>query len=275
MDLLIKFLEQLYDEKITEDFDRIIPVIGDEGMGKSTLMLQLVWFWLGIIPNQEQTVENVMDSIAWDLEEFKEMLGNKPQYAPIVVHDAARVLSRKKAMHGDQIEVEEDLLDARFGNYLVLLGYQEFDLVPTMLATRRAKNMLYIPKRGWVHGHNEAAIRKRYDSDSWPDPVLRDSYSDLEGTDLWDTFTSEDQRRKQERIEPDQDTENESEDPRDVADQVIEDGLESVISIHGGHNKPYIDADLIEMEYDISGRKAKKVKKVLSRDVNLAEYGMA
>jgi hypothetical protein len=275
MDLLIKFLEQLYDEKITKDFDRIIPVIGDEGMGKSTLMLQLVWFWLGIIPNQEQTVENVMDSIAWDLEEFKEMLGNKPQYAPIAVHDAARVLSRKKAMHGDQIEVEEDLLDARFGNYLVLLGYQEFDLVPTMLATRRAKNMLYIPKRGWVHGHNEAAIRKRYDSDSWPDPVLRDSYSDLEGTDLWDTFTSEDQRRKQERIEPDQDTENESEDPRDVADQVIEDGLESVISIHGGHNKPYIDADLIEMEYDISGRKAKKVKKVLSRDVNLAEYGMA
>lgn len=269
----IAYLETLYEDRLTEDFDQILPVIGDEGMGKSTLMMQMVWLWLGIVPNQEQTIENALDSIAWNLEEFKTMLSEKPQYSVIVVHDAARVLSRKKAMHGDQIEVEEDLLDARFGNYLILLGYQEFDLVPTMLATRRAKHMFRIVKRGWVHAHNEDGIGKRYNAERWPDPIFRDNYPDLEGTELWQAFKEEDQRRKQERITPDEDEEDQELDVEELAEKVQEEGLDRVISIHGGHNKPYIDPDLIEIEYGCSGRKAKKVKKLLAREVDPAKVG--
>lgn len=275
MNVLQQYLEMLFEERISEDYDLIMPVVGDEGVGKSTLMLELAWLWLDIV-GMDQTVGNVMDAIAWDLPEFKEMMGSSPQYQVIVVHDAARVLSRKKAMHGDQIEVEEDLLDARFGNYLVLLGYQDFDVVPTVLASRRSKNLLRVVKRGWVHGHNEKGIRKRYRTEKWPEPVLRDSYPDLEGTELWDAFVDEDQRRKQERISPDE--EEEEAGVREVADHILEDGVEKVVSIHGGHNKPYIDADLISVEYgdrfDISDRKAKKVKKILSRDVDLVQRGV-
>jgi hypothetical protein len=53
---------------------------------------------------------------------------------------------------------------------------------------------------------------------------------------------------------------------QDLADRVKEDGLDDVTSIHGGWNKPYIDADRIKMKFDISGPKANRVKKLLESD---------
>lgn len=271
MKKLTRWLEETR-EYLGKDFDRIVPVIGDEGMGKSTLLMEIGWLWHEVEDTpQEQTVSNTMDQIAWDLNEFKSFIGSKPQYSCIHVHDAARVLSRKKAMHGDQIEVEEDLLDMRFGNYLVLLGYQEFDLLPTMLATRRSKNLLHIPKRGVVHGHNEENIRERYESGDWPDPVFRDTYPSLEGKDLWQAFKSEDARRKQERIKPDEDDEEDDMSIPDLAEQVKDDGIEEVVSIHGGNGTRYIDSDLIEVQYGISANKAKKVAKILKKQENEGE----
>lgn len=274
MQTIIKWLEKT-SEHLDDDFDSLVPVIGDEGMGKSTLIMEIGWLWHEVDGTpQEQTVENTMSQIAWDLPQFKEYIGGKPRKSCITVHDAARVLSRKKAMHGDQIEVEEDLLDMRFGNYLVLLGYQEFDLLPTMLATRRAKNLLYIPERGIVHGHNEANIRKRYETGKWPDPVMRDTYPSLEGTDLWNAFKAEDSRRKQERIQPDDDDDEEDLDIPELADLVVEDGVTHVVSIHGGNGTAYIDSDLIEVEYGTSANKAKKVAKVLKKRVAQGELSL-
>lgn len=266
MKRLQMWLEMMYEDRLRQDLDMIVPVIGDEGTGKSTLMMQLAWLWHGIV-GFEQTPETVVGRTAWDLGMFKDMLAESDQYSVIVIHDAARVLSRKKAMHGDQVEVEEDLLDARFGNYLMLLGYQEFDLVPTMLATRRAKQALRIVERGWVHGHKEKSIRRRYDEGEWKEPAMRDSFPDLEGTALWEHFVEEDQRRKRERIANLDEDEEEPMTVEELADQVREDGIEQVVSVHGGHNRRYIDKDLIEIEYGVSGNKAKKAAKLLKKRV--------
>jgi len=222
MKKLEQLIEELYRTRHERELDTVLPVIGDEGMGKSTLIMELGWLWLDVVDEREQTIDNCMAQIAWDRDQFKEYMGSKPQYSCIMVHDAARVLSRKKAMHGSQIEVEEDLLDMWFGNYLVLLGYQEFDLLPTMLATRRSKMLLHIPKRGVVHGHNEENIRHRYEEGSWPEPTLTDTYPSLEGTDLWSSFKAEDARRKQQRIQPDEDEGEEELDIPELADLVVE-----------------------------------------------------
>jgi hypothetical protein len=268
---LIKWLDATYGH-LQKDFDAVVPVIGDEGMGKSTLIMELGWLWLDVIDERDQTIENTMGQIAWDLNQFKEYIGSKPQYSCIHVHDAARVLSRKKAMHGSQIEVEEDLLDMRFGNYLVLLGYQEFDLLPTMLATRRSKMLLHIPERGVVHGHNESNIRKRYETGKWPDPVLRDTYPSLEGKELWRAFKAEDARRKQERIKPEEEDNEDEELPvPELAEKVVDEGIRDVVSVHGGNGTLYIDADLIEVKYGISANKAKKVSKVLKKQSAMGE----
>ena len=110
MDAIIGWLEQTHD-RLRDDYDSIVPVIGDEGVGKSTLLLQCGYLWRDVI-GREQTVESVVEGqIAWDYDEFKTDLGENPHYSCSVVHDAARVMSRKKAMHAEQIELEEDLFD--------------------------------------------------------------------------------------------------------------------------------------------------------------------
>jgi len=273
MKRIIKWLEETQNH-LQDDYDSVTLVIGDEGKGKSTLILEMGWLWLDIVDDREQTVDDAMDQIAWDLGQFKEHMASKPRYSCIQVHDAARVLSRKKAMHGDQIDVEEDLLDMRFGRFLMFLGYQEFDLVPTMLATRRAKSALYIPERGIVHGYGESGIRERYEEGEWPDPAMKDTYPSLEGKDLWSRFKAEDARRKQQRIAPDEDEEEEEMTIEELADRIIDDGLEDIISIHGGHHRPYIDRDLIEIEYGVSGQKAKKTAKLLKKRKQEGEFAL-
>jgi hypothetical protein len=125
-----------------------------------------------------------------------------------------------------------------------------------------------------VHGYNEKGIRDRYDAGAngdWPDPVMTDTFPNLEGTDLWDAFTAEDARRKQERIQPDEDEDEEELSVPEYAEQVKEDGIRDVVSVHGGNGTLYIDSDLIEVQYGVSGNKAKKISKVLKKEAASGE----
>lgn len=53
-------------------------------------------------------------------------------------------------------------------------------------------------------------------------------------------------------------------DLQDIADQVADD-IDRYISIHGGNGTKYINEDLIEADFDISGNKAGKVKSLVER----------
>jgi hypothetical protein len=51
---------------------------------------------------------------------------------------------------------------------------------------------------------------------------------------------------------------------QDIADTVA-DNIDNYVSIHGGNGTKYVDSDLIEMEFDLSGPDANKVKKLVER----------
>lgn len=54
--------------------------------------------------------------------------------------------------------------------------------------------------------------------------------------------------------------------PKEVVEQLQDgDDLAAVVSEHGNTGEPYIDSDLIEVEYGLSARDAKKVKKLAER----------
>ena len=54
--------------------------------------------------------------------------------------------------------------------------------------------------------------------------------------------------------------------PGDVSEEIAtERGLDDFLTIHGSWNCPIIDADMIRMEYDLSHRDAKAVKKLLNK----------
>lgn len=263
------FAELLYEEKILDEYDRIIPVVADESHGKSTFILEFMVIWRRVtgreIDNQE-----IIDQMVYSREGFQDAMADYPARTVVPVPDAARAMHRKEAMDPEQVETEKDLLDVRAKEHVILLGYQDWDIVPDFLQRRRAKNMFYIPTRGTIWGYNRDGIDERYDSDEWPEPQMTASFPSLEGTDLWREYRREDLERKQERIRSNAEESSSQQTPQDIASQIKADGIDSVIGIHGGWNRKYIDPDLIEMGYDVSARKAKKVKKLLEADPDVS-----
>lgn len=58
----------------------------------------------------------------------------------------------------------------------------------------------------------------------------------------------------------DEDEDNEKADPTDVADNIISDGVSDVVHDHGQNETPYVDKDIIRVQYDLSHRDAAAVK---------------
>lgn len=257
------FIDLLYEEKICDEFDRIIPIVADESMGKSTFILQFMVLWKRRT-GQDIDVNSLIDQFVYSREGFKEALATYPPQSVIPIADAARALFKKESMDKEQIDVEKDLLDVRVQEYVILMGYQDWGIIPDFLQRRRAKNLIRIPTRGTIHGYNRDSLDEMYDSGSWPKPDMHASFPSLEGTELWREYKRVDRQKKKERIQAEPEAQDQS------VDEIIEDiksgNIDSVIGVHGGWNREYIDPDLIEAEYDLSYRKAKKVKTLLEKD---------
>jgi hypothetical protein len=225
----------------------------------------------------EVDADEVLDEIVWgERDEYREALEKRAPRTAVPVMDAAHALYRREATHPDEIAAEKDLLDSRFKEHLLLLGFQDFGDVPKILAERRAHFAFHLPfdqgpKKGLIRGYGREGLDERWNSGDWPSADLTDHFPSLEGTDLWTQYKRRDRERKRQRMGID-DGEDGGESPADktdlfeIAEQVKNDGLSTVVSVHGGHNRQHVDADLIELHYELSGRKATKVKKLLDSD---------
>lgn len=276
-----RFLEKAYERRNTQELDTVVLVIGDEGAGKSTFMVQCKALWK-VISGQAEDMDDIdvdefMDEIVWgERDEYRDALEERAPRTAIPVMDAAHALYRREATHPDEIEAEKDLLDVRFKEHLILLGFQNYGDIPKILAERRAHFAVYLPfdqgpRKGMIRGYGRDALDERWQSGDWPKADLTDRFPSLEGTDLWREYKRRDRERKRARMGMDSD-DDEGEAAADktdlfaIAEQIKNDGLESVVSVHGGHNRQHVDADLIELRHDLSIRKAKKVKKLLDAD---------
>jgi hypothetical protein len=271
-----RFLEKAYERRNTQELDTVILVIGNEGTGKSTLMMQCKVLWKRIT-GQEVDTQEILDEVVWgEREEYRDALEERPPRTAIPVMDAAHALYRKEATRPDEIAAEKDLLDVRFKEHLLLLGFQDFSDIPTTLTERRAHFAFHLPfdqgrRKGLLRGYGRQAIEDREESGDWPEADLTDRFPSLEGTDLWTEYKRRDRERKRSRMgmnDSDDDAESAADktDLFAIAEQIKNDGLETVVSVHGGHNRQHVDSDLIELHYDLSGRKATKVKKLLDND---------
>lgn len=273
-----RYLERLYEERIEEQYDHILLVVGDEGHGKSTLMLQMMVLWQmireGYDDASEVDVEDVLSSIVHSPEGFEEAMAGFAARSAIAVPDAGRVMHKKEAMAAEQRELEKDLLDVRTNEYLILMGYQYWSTVPSFLMDGRAKGALYIPKRGLIQGYSRETLNDDIEDDDVPPADLVDTFPSLEGTELWREYRRIDQEQKAKRMDADdEDGEGEGWTVREVVGDIEDrDALGDFVLTHNQNGRPYIDADLIEYEYGVSARKAKQVKKVLERDHDVSDH---
>jgi len=276
MEKIDRWMELLYERKIQQEFDRIVPIVADEGMGKSTLMMEMSGRWQRL-RGLDVTVDSVLDRVVWDdRTEFRNALADYPPRSVIPVMDAAHVLFKRESMNPEQIETEKGLLDVRTKEFFILLGYQQWKDIPDTLQTRRAKNVLHIPTRGRVHGYARETLDEKVsecDSEEWPEPDLTDTFPDLSGTGLWAEFQRRDREHKEDRLRVESDEPAEPElTAREVAEEIRSEGVDRVVSIHGGNKQPYIDPALIEADYGVSARKAGKVKSLLEREIEVEQY---
>jgi len=67
------------------------------------------------------------------------------------------------------------------------------------------------------------------------------------------------------------DDEGDNTDPKGIAQQIAEDGIEVVTSVNNQNGEPYINKDLIRVEYDISHSDARAVKSLLEANYSAQE----
>lgn len=280
MEKLERWLSMVKSRRLDREYDLMCPVVADEGDGKSTLILTLTGLWYKQQLGREVEPEDIFARIVWGgRDEFKQLAVDSSPKDIIAVPDAARVLYKRDAMDPDQRDLAKDLLDIRTHEYFFLLGFQWWKDIPTMLQERRAKQLLRIPagQRGVVHGYSRATLDEKdqmSDPKEWPEPDLVDTFPPLDGTKIWEKYQKLDKEQKRERIRPDDESDEEVEvDIHAVVDEILSEGLEMVVAIHGGNKNPYIAKELIEVNYGLSARDAKKAKLILEqRTGDLEQY---
>ena len=208
MEHLQATLKAIYENVISNEFDRFVLVIGDEGVGKSTLMTTISILWKDIL-DRSVSSDAVLSQMVWgDRSEFKRTIVESNPQSVIPVMDAARVLHKKESMSGEQVDLQKSILDFRYNENLILLGFQDWRDIPTFMQRRRAKNAFVIPRRGYVKGYNRVGIDRRYEDGEWGDPIFRDGFPPLDGLEIWDRFKEMDAERKKERILSEEDRTN-------------------------------------------------------------------
>ena len=270
MQRLERFLEYLYENHILKDWDRLIPIVGSEGVGKSTLILESIWKYEEIRGNNPSPA-TVLDKVVFDdRDSFRDKLLSASPGDPIAVMDAAHVLYNKDVMQPDQKEVEKSLLDVRIENYVFFLGYQDWGDMPKQLRKRLAENVIYIPDRGYLQGFNRDQLDEKYsnlDDNEWPDPALKDTFPSLEGTDLWDRFEQIDKERKRSRLKRDKGDEQQVTPQQVVDDIVSKEKIEEYVDVNEFQDRAYYSKPLIKYDYpELSDQQADQVKSALSRE---------
>lgn len=269
MQKFVRSLEKMYDRVITQDNDRVVIVLGDEGVGKSTFMLNAIYQFEGTVKDGSfEDVDELFEHVVWsDPDELRERMTALPNQSAIGVMDAARLLNRQEAMKEEQKELIKDLYDSRTFEHLLFLGFQNPRSVPDDIASRRAKNMIYIPSRGKIHGYSRRSMDEWNfeDTSNLPEPDMTDSFPALDGTELWDRYREIDRQKKKERIAP----ADEEDDEPPIAKQIVpevKDNLSWYISQDGRSGSLYIDPQMIELEMDCSQKSAEQARKLLQRD---------
>lgn len=106
-----------------------------------------------------------------------------------------------------------------------------------------------------------------------PPGELTEPYEERKG-EFQDNFYEETLAELEDEVGED-DGGAESQSPKEVADEILGNGLVEYIGRHPQNDTLYVDGDLIAADYGLSTRKAKQAKKLVEREVDLEDFEAA
>jgi len=253
-------------------------LVGPEGSGKSYTSLKIAE-----LVDPTFSAERVMFDPADFLEKLQEWKAAGETKGKMVVVDEAGVgIGTRSWYEKDQIKLNKVLQVIRDENMGIIFTVPSLKDLDSQARRRlRAycemvnlqegkyadmKFLRWLPKRDdknktyrkypvvRVNGDHRKIRRLRF---APPTPELSRAYNERKATfqaQLYDEAESEFRGDDEQSMSV-----------KEIAQEIIDDGYNDFISVHSTNKTEYIDAGLIEVDYDISQRASKKVKKLIER----------
>jgi len=157
----MKFVRQYLDlifEKVTQkNWDNVIAIVGDEGVGKSNLALWVLEYWYKKL-NGECKHEDIKHMCLTGAE-FVEDLKDCTKYE-CTVFDEAGEISNRRAMAKFNVSIMKAYQIIRGDNLFTIMVLPDlFDLDP-FFVRRRCKALFQVYKRGRVRFWSKSRLRK-------------------------------------------------------------------------------------------------------------------
>lgn len=279
-------LRRVWDRVNRDNEHFMATIVGREGSGKSLTALK--------IANNIDPSFNA-DRVIFDVAELLKVLKNG-DHEPgnfYVLDEAGVSLGRRTWQDRSQILANQALQLIRSHNLGLIFTLPRLSELDSQ-TQGRLQAVLEITKKNpdeWVRLKwkfidpdridSSGNILKKYPrrlQDGYKKRITRNTFAPPEDSELVSTY--EERKAKfqesvyEETIESLEDVEEEEDGGltvKEVAAQVANDGIGAVVGRHNQNNRPYINADLIRAEYEITHRDARTVKSLLEERYDTEE----
>lgn len=183
-------VREIHKQVTQNDFDEVLCISGDEGMGKSNLGLLLVEFWLQL-NGEVVTKESARRCIGMDALGFAKVLKEAKKFGVVMADEAADISSRT-ALNKQNVAIMKAYQIIRGENiFTILIIPSIFDL-DTFFRKRRVRHLIHVYGRGKLAFWNTKRLRAMVQvNDRLPvkdpmvlPPLFRESFPRYEGVML-------------------------------------------------------------------------------------------
>jgi len=154
-------IKKIVERCINMNIDWFIIIAGGEGIGKTTLALNIyaeICKLLNLNP-----VQTLIETLIYDEDEMLEYitkLDPDKRYLPMLLDEGANILFNRDSMQKHRAYILKLINVMRFLNNIVIISTPNFAFLDKNIREHRAKSLIYIEKRGIYWYYNKKQIDK-------------------------------------------------------------------------------------------------------------------
>lgn len=192
MKRLKKVIDVVFEMITQKDWDNVLIVGGDEGIGKSSLVLWIMEYYYQLLEGSCNS-EHV-EKIALSIEQFLRILKDLKQYE-LINYDEAGELSSLRMMNKFNYAVMKAYEVIRSENLFTILILPDIFYLNPFFSARRARGYIHVYKRGVFAYWNKTNMRRvveinktfKYKSVWRVKPLFHDHFPIYKGV-LWEKY---------------------------------------------------------------------------------------